>query len=417
MPLPLALPAAKPGILRSPFYTLSPAESMTACPPTSSHYEPASPEQRACIAKHVEGRDGLDMAGLQFCQAALHFFRPRLLVISTFIQASDEAFRIPSGAHSRQERALHCCAATACRSRRSAVPTRRRSRPCGPPAYVPGKRIRMVQTSVRDHYQTHSTQEWRRLVKNPFHRLEFDTTVHFLGRHLPPAGRVLDAGGGPGRYTIELARRGYDMVLLDLTPALLEIARRRIARAGVKRRVSAVVEGSIADLSRFPAGHFDAVLCLGGPLSHIATEEERRQAVGELVRVARPGAPVCVSVMGRLAVLSESPRYWPAWIEHTTGFIETWRDGDDHHWYGSSYAHFFLPEELLTLAQACGLEVVETIGLEGLGSHSVEEINRLARRQPAGWRNWLEMHAALCTHPAVFATSQHMLVIGRKREQ
>jgi ubiquinone/menaquinone biosynthesis C-methylase UbiE len=272
----------------------------------------------------------------------------------------------------------------------------------------------MAQTPVRDHYQAHGPQEWRRLVKNPFHRLEFDTTVRFLERHLPANGRVLDAGGGPGRYTIELARRGYEVVLLDLTPALLEIARRRIARAGVKRRVSAIIEGSIVDLSCFPDDHFDAVLCLGGPLSHVAIEEERRQGVRELARVARPGAPVFISVMGRLAVLSESPRYWPAWIDHTGGLKETWREGDDHHWYGSSYAHFFLPEELLALCEAGGLEVVQTVGLEGLGSHTVAEINRLARRQPTGWQNWLEMHAALCTHPAVFATSQHMLVIGRK---
>lgn len=272
----------------------------------------------------------------------------------------------------------------------------------------------MAQTPVRDHYQAYGPQEWRRLVKSPFHRLEFDTTVHFLERRLPPSGLVLDAGGGPGRYTIALAKRGYEVVLLDLTPALLEIARRQIARAGLKRRVSAIIEGSIVDLWRFPDDHFDAVLCLGGPLSHVATEGERQQAIRELVRVARPGAPVAISVMGRLAVLAESPRYWPTWIEHTETFHATWRDGDDHHWWGTSYARFFMPEELVALCEASGLEVAETVGLEGLGSHAVAEINRLAHKQPTAWQNWLAMHAALCTHPAVFATSQHMLVIGRK---
>ena len=37
-------------------------------------------------------------------------------------------------------------------------------------------------------------------------------------------------GGGPGRYTIELAKLGYDVVLLDLTPKLLEIAKRKIKK-------------------------------------------------------------------------------------------------------------------------------------------------------------------------------------------
>lgn len=171
--------------------------------------------------------------------------------------------------------------------------------------------------------------------------------------------------------------------------------------------------GSVVDLGRFPGGYFHAVICLGGEISHVASEEERQQAVRELVRIAKPGAPVAIPVKGRLAVLAESPRYWPHWIGDAS-FAETWRDGDDHHWWGSSYAHFFLPEELVELCEAVGLEVLETVGLEGPGSHSMAEIGRLARRQPVGWQNWLAMRAALCANPAVFAASQHMLVIGRK---
>jgi hypothetical protein len=38
--------------------------------------------------------------------------------------------------------------------------------------------------------------------------------MHFLEKYLPKKGLVLDAGGGPGRYTIELAKKGYDVVLL-----------------------------------------------------------------------------------------------------------------------------------------------------------------------------------------------------------
>lgn len=82
-------------------------------------------------------------------------------------------------------------------------------------------------------------------------------------------------------------------------------------------------------------------------------------------------------------------------------------------WCGTSFAHFFLPEEFQELARAGGIEIGACVGLEGLGSHSIAEINRLARRDPTAWANWLAAHYALCTHPAVFATSQHMLIVGQ----
>lgn len=56
--------------------------------------------------------------------------------------------------------------------------------------------------------------------------------MYFLKKYLPKRGLILDAGGGPGRYTIDLAKLGYDVILLDLTPRLLRIAKRKIRREG-----------------------------------------------------------------------------------------------------------------------------------------------------------------------------------------
>lgn len=118
--------------------------------------------------------------------------------------------------------------------------------------------------------------------------------MHFLEAYLPKHGLILDAGGGPGRYTIELAKRGYDIVLLDLTPANLTFARRQIKRAKLQARVAKVLEGSILDLSQFADDTFDAVICLGGPLSHVLGVQARDRAISELIRVGKPGAPLCL---------------------------------------------------------------------------------------------------------------------------
>lgn len=48
---------------------------------------------------------------------------------------------------------------------------------------------------------------------------------------------------------------------------------------------------------------FDAVVCLGGPLSHIVDRVRRERAIDELMRVAKKDSPVFISVIGRFGVL------------------------------------------------------------------------------------------------------------------
>ena len=51
------------------------------------------------------------------------------------------------------------------------------------------------KNQIKDYYTGCVRQEWKRLVKDAYHRLEFETTLHFLEKHLPSSGLVLDAGG------------------------------------------------------------------------------------------------------------------------------------------------------------------------------------------------------------------------------
>jgi 2-polyprenyl-3-methyl-5-hydroxy-6-metoxy-1,4-benzoquinol methylase len=87
---------------------------------------------------------------------------------------------------------------------------------------------------VKKFYDENSEEEWRRLFQDAYHRLEFLVTMHFLDKYLPRSGLILDAGGGPGRYSIELAKKGYDVVLVDISPKCLEIAKREIKSANVE---------------------------------------------------------------------------------------------------------------------------------------------------------------------------------------
>jgi 2-polyprenyl-3-methyl-5-hydroxy-6-metoxy-1,4-benzoquinol methylase len=273
---------------------------------------------------------------------------------------------------------------------------------------------------VRSYYSEMREEEWRRLARDPYHRLEFDTTMHFFKEYSPRKGLVLDAGGGPGRYTLELAKLGYEVVLLDLTPELLGIAINRIKKAKVAEKVKQVLQGSIDDLSMFDENTFDAVICLGA-LSHVVDKEDRERAIDELVRVAKKDAPIFVSVIGRLAILVCGLVHWPEDME-IDGLYQKldetgdYRGGPGVHARGRSFApcHLYLSEELEGSFKKRGVKVLEMVGLQGLATRHQKETNRLFKKYPKGWKNWQELHLRTCTHRSMVDLSQHFMIICRK---
>jgi D-alanine-D-alanine ligase len=115
---------------------------------------------------------------------------------------------------------------------------------------------------------------------------------------LPPGARVLDVGCGAGRHSIELARRGYQVVGIDPALAMIEAARAAAAEAGVApdfRQVSG--ETFLAD------EEFDAAICLFTTLGQISEEGDNSQLVERAYAALRPGGFFVVEVPGRDATV------------------------------------------------------------------------------------------------------------------
>jgi SAM-dependent methyltransferase len=266
----------------------------------------------------------------------------------------------------------------------------------------------------REVYDRAPEREWRRVDERFHARLEYEVSSHALRRHLPPpddSPRVLDAGGGPGRYTIDLAGQGYRVTLLDLSPSLLEFARARIAEAGaaVERNVEAVIEASIVDLSALGNGEFGGVLCLGGVLSHVTNRGLRRRALGELGRVAKPGAPLLISGMNRLSAYRGAVQ-WPDDFD---------RNFPSEDGYGTllngAEVYEFAPEEFTWELVEAGLEVERVYGSAGIAAHLPEGNLEALRESPERWRRWQAAFLATCDHPSIVGMSPHLLAVARRR--
>lgn len=259
--------------------------------------------------------------------------------------------------------------------------------------------------------------EWERLERDPVSRLEFERTLDYLRESLPESGRVLDVGGGAGRYGVWLAERGYDVTLVDVSGVQCRVARDKAREHGVADSVHVWT----GDIRALPVDDtFDAVLALGGPLSHVVDGTEREAALAELRRAAADRAPVLVSVMGRLAalqaVVARSPDEYPL-LESLAESGDYTADIARDHGVDPANApfecHYYRADELAAELADAGFDVETVAGLEGVAANT----NALAREAVGGDSDrestLYALSAQLGEDRSVADLSNHILAVAR----
>jgi SAM-dependent methyltransferase len=199
-------------------------------------------------------------------------------------------------------------------------------------------------------------------------RVEWERTLELLERWLPPApARVLDIGGGSGRYAAWLTERGYEVHLLDRVPKHVRQAHAR------------GIEACVGDARALPYadGSADAVLMLG-PLYHLPSASDRARALAEAVRCSVPGAVVLAAAMSRWAKPAVKASRGELGDAAVRGYIlhvlERGHDVEGDAFDLVSYNHD--PEELHGELVAAGLTDVLVLGLEGpLGAEARRDIS------------------------------------------
>src|ERR1035438_2018997 len=165
-------------------------------------------------------------------------------------------------------------------------------------------------SDIAAFYDSDPQKEHDRLAR---HQLEYDLTWRYLDQYLPSQGSVLEVGAASGRYTLELAKRGYAVTAVDLSAALIEECRKRIVAEEVEKRVRLVVADA-RDLREVTETGFDAVLLMG-PLYHLIEEADRKAVLKEAFNRMRTGGVIFSSFLSRFGILGELLRNVPGWIE------------------------------------------------------------------------------------------------------
>ena len=141
---------------------------------------------------------------------------------------------------------------------------------------------------LNDYYGQYD--EDGRLNRNRRGELEYLTTMGYIQAYLKPGDRVLEVGAGTGRYSLTIAELGAEVTAVEPVKHNLEILRGKI----VSGQDVTALEEAAENLSMLESGSYDMTLLLG-PMYHLATEEQRMQAMAEAIRVTKPGGVIMVA--------------------------------------------------------------------------------------------------------------------------
>jgi SAM-dependent methyltransferase len=272
----------------------------------------------------------------------------------------------------------------------------------GPPSF---------DAAIKGYYDR--AREESRLASGAAQLEEFRSRELIL-RHAPEApATVIDVGGAAGAYAFWLAEHGYDVRLIDATPRLVEVARKR--NEGAARKLAGC---SVGDARALPEpDHSAAMVLLLGPLYHLVQERERQAALSEAIRVLRPGGVLIAAGISRWASSMDGLARELLRDHAFVSIVE--RDlVDGHHQNPTNRldyfttAYFHRPEDLRREVTDAGFKVEGLYGVEGPGwilPDLEERWNEPERRAML-----LRVARALESEPSVVGCSAHLIVVGRK---
>lgn len=221
--------------------------------------------------------------------------------------------------------------------------------------------------------------------------------------------------GGPGRFTIELARLGATVTVGDLSPVQLALNHAHMRAAGYEDAVIARAEMDITDLSRLPDAHFDATVCYGAPLNYVFGRAD--DAVAGLVRVTKPGGHLLVSVASRFGTLR---RFLPAVLAFAgeygadTALRRVIETGDLSGEMNNGHRlHLYHWAELRALLERHGCAVVAASAANFLSPGHEDALAKIVN-EPTLWAAFLEAEIAACQQPGALDGGTHMIAVARR---
>ena len=255
-----------------------------------------------------------------------------------------------------------------------------------------------------EEYYNNYNEEGRLLSRHG--QVEYLTTMRYIRESLNGLAdpEILEIGAGTGRYSVTLAKEGYDVTAVELVAHNLDILRSKLDGS---ERIRAL-QGNALDLSALDDNRYDLTMLLG-PMYHLYTWEDQQRALSEAVRVTKPGGRILVAYC-----MNE-----PTVIMYVFGLNKLRETMDlkmlteDWHCISEPKDLFQLmrTEDIAALNRALPVERIKLAATDGATNYMRDLIDKM---DDETFGKWLDFHFTICERQDLIGASHHTLDMLRK---
>ena len=271
----------------------------------------------------------------------------------------------------------------------------------------------------RRHYDRVADQEWSRMTGTRRGQLSFLVHMDVLKRYLNSDMHVLEIGAGAGIFTKELVHMVRQLVVSDISEVQLSLNKKHMEELGVVDSVHQYRVLDLIDLSDLKEGSFDAVVCIGGPLSYLL--DKAPFALQQIIQVLKPGG---IAILGVMSLINTVVRFMgyvrsekeTIGIDNMRWMLETGHQDREHNPATEHYCHMMTSQDVDELLREEDVDVLERRAPGLLGMAGEEALNEVYEDAEL-WSLLIEREFAWSKLPGALDLGDNILYVIRKRQE